>query len=382
MALRVSTLTTVDELRSLEHEWLGLLGRTKPDLPFLWPDWVVSWWELFRQERSVIRDRLLVKAVRRDSGELVAILPLMVTERPAVGPARVRAIGFLGADRYVTEQRAPIVDRAWERDVAVALATDLRGDPSWHWIAWEGLEPESEFAKALEQTMDLRWTSQQPGNIVHLAPSWDEFRRGFKEHLKKSVRHCYNSLKREGLSAQLDVATTPEQIAPALQVFFDLHAALARQENGAMRADRFADPVARRFLILACSRFAARDIARVFTLRIGGVPVASRVGFQLPHCLYLYHSGYDPAWRRYGVATTVVAEAIKYAINSGLPRLHLSMGADASKARWDPEMPVFYTAVCVKPHLYSRAALGLYSWVRTRTGPLNRMTNVLGRRFD
>src|SRR5215468_9745374 len=142
MALVVSTLTTVDELQSMEGEWLDLLRRARLDLPFLWPQWVITWWELARQERAVIRDRLHVKAVRQDTGMLVAIVPMMMTERPSVGPVRVRAIGFLGADKYVTEHLAPIVDPAWESGVADGLTADLQSDWTWDWIAWEGLHSE------------------------------------------------------------------------------------------------------------------------------------------------------------------------------------------------------------------------------------------------
>jgi hypothetical protein len=98
-AFEVSTLTRVDQLGSIQAEWLDLLRRAKLDLPFIWPEWVITWWELFRQQRPVIRDNLRIKTVRRHSGELVAIIPMMMTERPAVGPARVRSIGFLGARR-------------------------------------------------------------------------------------------------------------------------------------------------------------------------------------------------------------------------------------------------------------------------------------------
>jgi CelD/BcsL family acetyltransferase involved in cellulose biosynthesis len=380
MGFKVSTLTTIEELRNLEEEWLALLGRAEADLPFLWPDWVITWWELFRQERSVIRDSLQVKVVRRDSGELMGVVPLMATERPAVGPVRVRTLGFIGADKYVTEQRAPIVDRACESEVGDALAAHLTTAGEWDWITWEGLKPESELAKTLGRAMDLRWGGSQAGNILHLPPSWQEFKRGFRTHLKKSVRHCYNSLRREGLTAQFDVATTPEQIAPALEIFLRLHTTLAQQAD--TRFDHFADPVARRFLVLTCSRLANRNITRVLTLRIGGVPVASRVAFQLPHCLYLYYSGSDPAWRKYAVATTLVAEAIRYAIDSGIPRLHLSMGKDASKSRWDPEMPLFHRAFWVRPQLSSRVALGVYSWARDGSSLANWMKSVLGRRFD
>jgi CelD/BcsL family acetyltransferase involved in cellulose biosynthesis len=382
MPFKLSTLTTVDELRAIEEEWIRLLGRTHADLPFLRPEWAITWWEFFRQDRAVIRDSLLVKTVRSESGELVGILPLMVTERPAIGPARVRSVGFLGADKYVTEQRGPVVDGSCEADVATALAAHLGAEDGWDWITWEGLRKESELATALGRVMDLRWESSQAGNILHLPASWEEFRRGFREHLKKSVRHGYNSLKREGLNWRFEVAATPGEIAPALEIFLRFHQMVAEQADPLTRFDRFADPIARRFLFEVCSRLAARNVTRVFTFRIGDVPVASRIAFQLPDCLYLYHSGYDPAWRKYAVATTLVAEAVKYAIDSGIPRLHLSMGADESKARWDPEMPIFHRALCVRPQLHSRLALGMYTWAHEHAGPLNRVRSVLGRRFN
>ncbi len=138
------------------------------------------------------------------------------------------------------------------------------------------------MAKALARVMDLRWADCQPGNILHLAPSWEEFSRGLKHHIKDSLRHCYNSLRREGLTAHLDVAVTPDQIAPALEIFFDLHVARAQQAQGVTHPTPFADPIARRFLMLVCSRLASRSIARVFTLRIGGVPVGEPGRFPAP----------------------------------------------------------------------------------------------------
>ncbi|HWT78291.1 MAG TPA: GNAT family N-acetyltransferase, partial [Candidatus Methylomirabilis sp.] len=288
MGVDVATLTSVEELRKLESEWIALLARTEQELPFLWPEWLITWWEVFHQDRAVIRDRLQVKVVRRDSGELLGIVPLMATERPAVGPVRVRTVGFIGADNFVTEQRAPIVDPAFESEVADALAAHLSASSDWDWILWDGLKPESELAKTLAREMNLRWGDQQAGNILHLPPSWEQFRRGFRVHLKKSIQHCYNTLKREGLTPHLEVASTPQEIAPALEIFLRLHSTLALQPDARLRYDHFGDPVSRRFLLLACSRLASRNMTRVLTLRIGGEPVASRLAFQLPSCLYLY----------------------------------------------------------------------------------------------
>ena len=228
--------------------------------------------------------------------------------------------------------------------------------------------------------MALQWTDSQPGNVLDLLPSWDEFRSSLKRNIKESLRHCYNSLRREGLTLELAVASAEPELGPALETFFRLHTARSGQANGVNHPDRFADPRARRFLSEVCRRLAQRDGVRVFTLHLNGRPVASRVGFVLPGCLYLYYSGFDPEWARFSVATTLVSEAIRYAIGAGLPRVHLSMGADTSKSRWGPRMPRFHAAVTVRARAQARAVHGLYSWSRSRADRLRPVGAWIGRR--
>jgi len=381
MGLRVSTATTTDELQRLSGEWRALLARAKADMPFLWPDWVLAWWETFHAEQPLVRDSLHVEVVRRPDGELVAVVPFMRTDRPGLGPVRLRTLGFLGSDRYLTEQRAPVVDPSCGPEAAAALATHLLADDSWDWVVWEGLDRHDEVSAVLDRAMSLRWGHYQPANVLPLAPSWDQFRGGLKRNIKESLRRCYNSLKRDNLVARLVVADTADAVDAALQTFFDLHAMRAHQADMVVHPDRFAGARAKQFLRLVCARFAERGAARVFTLEVGGAPVASRVGFVVPGCLYLYYSGFDPTWARYSVATTMVAEAIKYAITSGCDRVHLSMGSDASKSRWGPKMPVFHQATWVRPGLGRRTAFDLYQRGRGSAGFL-KASSFLRRRFD
>jgi len=383
MTLHIRTITTLDALEALRDEWVALLERTENDLPFVLPEWAACWWEAFGQRGPLIGDSLCVKLAREDAGRLVGLAPLMLTQRPRFGPFRVKTLAFLGVDQFVSELRTPIVEPSYEGDVARALAADLLADPNWDWIAWEGLDRESIFAKALEQTMGLSWGAAETGNVLTLAPSWEAFRGGLKRNIKESLRRCYNSLKRDGLAAHLVVAESAPDIEKALSTFFTLHTARAQQTGSVTHPDRFATPPVRHFLERVCTRLAERGVARVLTLMVGELPVASRVAFMLPRCLYLYYSGFDPAWGRYSVATTLVAEAIKYAIGLGLPQVHLSMGVDVSKSRWGPQMPVRYEAICVRPRLSSRAALHLYSWARRSTlldGGFGRL--LPKRRFD
>jgi CelD/BcsL family acetyltransferase involved in cellulose biosynthesis len=119
--------------------------------------------------------------------------------------------------------------------------------------------------------------------------------------------------------------------------------------------DDFAHPACRAFLLDVCERFAARGELRIFRLYLDKKFVASRLGFALGGCLYLYYSGIDPAYARYGVGTIVVAEAMKHAIGEGLSAVNLSTGKDPSKLRWRPREIVFREALVVSPRALGRA---------------------------
>ena len=61
--------------------------------------------------------------------------------------------------------------------------------------------------------------------------------------------------------------------------------------------------------------------------------MATRIGFVVEDSLYLYYSGYDPEFSRFSIMTTVVAEAIQYAISERFRTVNLSTGKDLSKRR-------------------------------------------------
>jgi hypothetical protein len=54
----------------------------------------------------------------------------------------------------------------------------------------------------------------------------------------------------------------------------------------------------------------------------------------MANTLYLYYSGWEPAYGKYSVMTTLHAEIIQHAIARGLSSVHLSTGKDVSKTRW------------------------------------------------
>jgi len=149
-----------------------------------------------------------------------------------------------------------------------------------------------------------------------------------------------------------------------------VHANVFRNEND------------RAFLTEYALGLARRGELRIFQLLISGTVVATRLGFQCNDQIYLYYSGYDPAWSRYSVMTTLVVEAIKWSIHQRLAVLHLSTGTDVSKLRWSPTATHYVTSTEVSPNWKAKLSFATYQRARrimrwwTCTGRAARRTRL------
>lgn len=355
--LEIQVVTTREGLSSLKSDYDRLHEATGNVLPFTLHEWHLAWWDHFAQTSKRIRDSLFVHVVRRGSGEVVGVVPLVVTHRQ-LARLKIGTVGLLGADPNVTELRTPLVAPGAETEVAAALQTRLATEREWDWINWSCAE--GPFSDALRESAQVDWREPILDYVLDLAPTWEAFRGGLKRNIRESLRHCYNSLKRDGLSFEFEIATTPADVRRGVADFLTLHASRATMTGTVTHPNRFPSESSQRFLFDVCDRLATRGIARVFLLRIGGNVVASRVAFVVGSSLYLYYSGFDPNWAKYSVSTTLLAEAVKYAIGLGLSTVNLSAGTDQSKTRWGARPVSFHAGVQASPRLRSRVAYAAY----------------------
>jgi CelD/BcsL family acetyltransferase involved in cellulose biosynthesis len=306
------------------------------------------------EEGLGVRDSLFVCVIHDAAGRVIGIAPHMLTERPGVGPIRLRALQFIGADPNITEIRMMLCLRGLEARCYAALRDYFAARSDiWDWISWEGpnsrLGPASALGKALHRT------EEKSAFVLMLGPSWDDLKAGLGRNIKQSLRKCYNSLRRDGLTMSLEIVDQPATIGPALGDFFRLHALRAGVSRPARHRNVFESRQSRAFLTEVCERLAERGIARVFRLRIDDRIVATRIGFHMAGTLYLYYSGWDPAFGRYSVMTTLVAEVIQDAIARGLRAVNLSTGRDVSKTRWGPDEVPYVSGVELSPRPSARA---------------------------
>jgi CelD/BcsL family acetyltransferase involved in cellulose biosynthesis len=359
----VERIDTVEALAEWGTRWRELDERSGNTLPFRTHEWAHVWWKHFREDRRSMKDSLYVRAIRDFRGELIAIAPLMCTERPAIGPLRARSLQFFGPDESVTEIGGMLCKPDLEGAAYGALVEHLRAHAgTWDWILWSGLRPDGPSGRAAQNAGGFRWIRTAPNFVLTLAPSWQEFHSRLPRNIKESLRKCYNSLKRSGLEFTFQVARDPAALAPALDDFFRLHKARSLLQGTVPHKDFFQRQRARRFLIDVCNELSRRGATRVFSLRIHDRTIATRIGFVLGGSLYLYYSGYDPAFRRYSVMTTTVAEAIRVAIGEGLSAVNLSTGNDVSKTRWGPQATIYGEALQLSCNSRARLRYSIYRY--------------------
>lgn len=360
--LTIQVVTSPEQLAELKSEY-DTLGRVcRNTLPFALHDWHTVWWAHLAKTEGKVRDALRIHVVREERGECVAIVPFVSTQREVLG-FKTESLGLLGADPNFTELQSPLVAPGKETPVAVALTRHLESSPGWDWIRWSGIQ--GRFGEALAGATRLEW--QPPGldYVVDLAPTWEAFRAGLKRNIRESLRHCYNSLKRDGVNFEVEVAETPEAVRNGLHTFLSLHAMRAGLTHTVTHPHRFESDTSRRFLYEVCDRLATSGVARVFMMKVRGCVVATRIAFVVGEQLYLYYSGFDPRWAKYSVSTTIVAEAMKYAIEKGLKAANLSTGTDVSKTRWGARLVPFYEAIQPRAGVRSRVTYAAY---RSLTG--------------
>jgi CelD/BcsL family acetyltransferase involved in cellulose biosynthesis len=361
--ISVETVTTLDGIETLGGCYERVLERTGNLLPFALHDWHLAWCRNFLNCDPRIRETPFFCVVRDSAGACVAIVPLIVSRR-RVGPFKIVSVNMLGADPAITELRAPMVQPGYEYVAARAVQQRLAAIGDWDWIHWNGIS--EAFAAALDAAGSLQWQPALPDYVLDMPPTWEEFRAGLKRNIRESLRHCYNSLKRNHHKYELQVIENAAEMRAGLDRFLELHVMRSNLTTNETHPNRFASKVSRDFLYDVCQRLATRGGVRLFELKVNSQIVAIRIGFVVRDSLYLYYSGFDPAWARYSVMTTTMAEAIKYAIAQGIKTVNLSPTKDIAKTRWGPRQIDYRSAYQVSGRLRSR--LARWAYLRARSG--------------
>ncbi len=126
----------------------------------------------------------------------------------AFGGLEVGTVGLIGRDAGITEIRQPLVQPGFEVAAVRMVQDKLAAIGTWDWVEWSGCS--DQFRDALAKAVQLEWRQPVLDYIIDLPVTWELLLAGLKRNIRSSLRHCYNSLRREGLKFELVVTAERE----------------------------------------------------------------------------------------------------------------------------------------------------------------------------
>jgi CelD/BcsL family acetyltransferase involved in cellulose biosynthesis len=368
--LDLSLLTTADEVASIREEWRALAEAAESATVFQSWEWVASWYEHFGRDKQL---QLLV--ARAADGKLVGVAPC---SRSRGGLFRL--LHLLGRGNDLTEYVQILAHPDYAQPVTrlVLDAWDRAAD-QWDLLVLPSVPEDSRFLASLRRQADARGYLLSEETHVRMSRSlpgsWEQFYRSLSKSMKDNVNNYVNRLRRTGHQETLEVVQDPAELDRALDVFLDLHRRRADADLGRRHENRFDTCERRAFLRAVARRLFERGALWPCFLRIDGQAVAAQLCLAHQGRLYLYYSGFDPAWARHGVMMVLTRRCIERAIALGFRELDLLLGPDQEKQRWGATPAPVFNLALASSRARSRAAFHLYhvrhaaeAWIRRQPG--------------
>jgi CelD/BcsL family acetyltransferase involved in cellulose biosynthesis len=307
-------LTLHDEpLDRVSGEWSGLLEQCGEQVPFVTPAWQQVWLRHFQAGRRL---RILTL---RDGERLVAVVPLLCDDSGAEFVGHYSICDYMDA----------IITPGFERAAVTSLLAGLASEGTTR-LELRGLREDSPTLPALLEAAPAAGFAATKEHEalsprVELPPTWEEYLGTLSKKDRHEMRRKMRRLDAAG-DVQMRVVTSAEEAAPLLDTLFHL----MRMSNH--HKEEFLDrPGMEEFFRDMTATMADAGMLRLYALTLDGAPVAMVHNLDAGGTLYMYNSGYDPAYAHYAVGLMSKALLVRDAIECGRVRVDFMRGDESYK---------------------------------------------------
>lgn len=347
--LRLETISSEAGLESLSSEWDELVRAMRRPSPFLLHGWLSELWRHYGDGAG-----LEVHVARRD-GRLVGAVPL----------CRRHRFG-LEVTEFVGGTRAPLSDlllAPGETDATAARLAGCAREAGADFADLFGLPGSSRLAAELPAG-SLSLVERLEAPVLDLGAGWDAvYRSRLSKKARSERRRHRRRLEGEG-TVEVSVAKTPEDLGPALDDAFRLH---ALRWAGRRDSSGFGTPVGQQFHRAAVLRVAEHDVARLVTLTVDGQAISFALYLQLERRLYGVGMAFDPAFARFSPGIETLYCALEAAAREGVRRVEFLGAAGPHKERLTDRFEPIYEGIGLATTLRGRAAVeALTGGIRVR----------------
>ncbi len=293
-----STSSGSGSILDLEPRMEGLLALRAERLPFLHPTWLRTWLAEFGGNVEPL-------FLTAGDGSCIGVAPLMRADD---------RLTFIG-DHNICDFMDVLVDPDRAIEAYEVLWGLMAESPTMADLTGRARAAGYGVASELEAVAPR----------LELPASWEDYLASLgkkdRHELRRKIRRAFDS----GAEVTFDALTTQAEIVGAMDDFLSLHTT--------SRADKteFMTPEMEVFFRRMASAMAAEDLVRLFFLRVNGKPAAAVLCFDAGSHLYMYNSGYDPAYSNLSVGIVSKALVLQWAIEHGKTGLDFLRGDEPYK---------------------------------------------------
>lgn len=311
--LLIEEHTDGSSFRSLSREWDELLLNASSHNPFLTHQWQSAWWDNFSQGKI-----LKLVAVRDWNRKLLGLAPCYLdTERE-----KVELIG----DQDLCDYQDLLLARGTEKVALQAILRHLSesyGLPFYLHSLPASSPSLTMFSRLAEEgDWDVKMTPEDTAPTLPLPSSFNQYLDRLDPHHRHELRRKLRKIEAQGTTALLK-----DQTGSKLDLFLALHKSSSPQKESSMDESRT------RFLRDIAGAFATQGWLSLFFLQLEEESIASLFCFAHANSLYVYNSGYDPAYSSLSPGIVLLAYCIREAISSGAREFNLLRGDESYKYR-------------------------------------------------
>ncbi len=328
-------ITSEAEFTALEKNWDALLGRSGIPSPFLTWSWVHTWWREYGSKSP--QNELAILLIKQED-RLVGIIPGYVQTSTAY-LRKTRVFQFLGSEYESSDYLEPIVDPQLEPNELAAAFRYLSEKKSVDIFT---------FVNVLENRPFVIQTGKLFNNLnsrpiikhhrvcpyITINRSWDEYLQALSKNMRYNIRRRTRKLEKE-FHPEFDWLQNDAEIEDTINELFRLHSDRFESKS---RKSIFVAEKRQGFHQQIAREFNARDILRLFRLKINGKAVALLYCYEYGNQLFYFQAGMDPAWESYSPGLVLMAKVIQYAHDKGLVLFDFMRGDESYKFKWTQQV--------------------------------------------
>jgi CelD/BcsL family acetyltransferase involved in cellulose biosynthesis len=317
----MTTATTLvvrndEQLEAVADEWRKLQASISEPLPFVTPDWQRIWLQHFQGERYS-----RVFTARDDDQRLLGVIPLILDGE------RAEFVGHYSICDYMDAAILPGAEgRVWHSALSMLCAPGLPTE-----IELRGLlESSPTLAAVNECAAACGWSIEREDEAispwVELPASWDDYLATLSKKDRHEMRRKLRRLDTAGGDVQFSIITDADEGCALLDRLFHL-----MRISNHHKEEFLARKGMEAFFREMTAVMANAGMLRMYSLTFDGEHVAMVLNFDIGGRLYMYNSGYDPAYSHYAVGLMSKALLLRDAIENGRAAVDFMRGDESYK---------------------------------------------------